>query len=349
MADSLAFRPMTAEPGDLARFKRSFDRNDSPRRADLVAWQYDRADAPLLADLAVQPEDGEIAGVYAVAPVAMAVGGRRVWGAQSLDTLTDARHRGRGLFKTLARSVYGRCAEAGVALVYGFPNANSAPGFFGSLGWTEIAPVPFKVAALRSRYLLRRIPVVGALLGRLPDVPLRRAAPPHPAVRPLGGFDEAADVWADVRAGVGVGVERDAAYLRWRFTDKPGEAYTALGFWDGPRLAGYVVFAVKEKHGGRVGYVMEMLHRPGRSDAGRALLAAALAGMAEQRADVALAWVFDHSPTAAAFRAAAFRTLPERLRPIRLHFGALVLDEDERARLSDARQWYLSYCDSDTV
>ena len=162
MADDLLTRPMTAAPEDLARFGRCFDRNGSPRPAAAIAWQYDRgADVPVMAELSVQATDGalpagEIAAIYAVAPVPMQVGARRVWGAQSLDTMTDARHRGRGLFKTLAAAVYGRCAEAGFGLVYGFPNGNSAPGFFGRLGWVEIAPVPFKVVPLRSRYLAQR-------------------------------------------------------------------------------------------------------------------------------------------------------------------------------------------------
>ncbi len=360
MADNLLTRPMTAE--DLGRFGRCFERNGSPRPAAAVAWQYDRGpDVPVMAELSVQATDGalpagEIAAIYAVAPVPMQVGTRRVWGAQSLDTMTDARHRGRGLFKTLAAAVYGRCAEAGFRLVYGFPNGNSAPGFFGRLGWVEIAPVPFKVVPLRSRYLARRVPRVGALLGRLPDLPLRRAktvAPAHAArIRPLDlrapdALDAAGALWAGVAAPVAV--VRDAAYLRWRFADKPGESYAALGYHDAAGLAGYVVYTVKEKHGGRVGYVMEMLHRPGRDDAGRALLRAALDAMARERADVCLAWSFDHAPNAPAHRAAGFRTLPERLRPIELHFGALVLDEAERARLTDARSWYLSYCDSDTV
>ncbi len=42
-------------------------------------------------------------------------------------------------------------------------------------------------------------------------------------------------------------------------------------------------------------------------------------------------------------------TLPERLRPIELHFGARALDASLEAVVYDAARWYLSYADSDTV
>lgn len=355
MTDEIDVRRMEKSPADYARFQRCFARNGSPRDLALVAWQYgDGFTDETQADLAVRASDDEIAAVYATFPVPMTIGGARAMGAQSLDTMTDAAHRGAGLFRTLATSVYARCAAEGLRLVYGFPNGNSAHGFFNRLGWTEVAPVPFVFVALRSRYFARRIPKVGGLLARLPDLPLRRrraVAAEHAArLRPLDAFGPEADaLWAAFSAGVGVAVARDAAYLDWRFLRKPGEDYRMLGYWEGERLVGFVVFTVKEKHGGRVGYVMELLHVPGRTDAGQALLDAAMNRLAADRADVCLAWTFGHSPNHAAYRGAGFRTLPEKLRPIELHFGALVLDEAQRAQIEDPAAWYLSYCDSDTV
>ena len=355
MPNDVSVRRMEKSPADYARFARCFDRNGSPRADDLVAWQFgDGFTDETQADLAVRVSDGEVAAIYATFPVPVTLGGERVLGAQSLDTMTDAEHRGQGLFKALARSVYARCTAEGVRLVYGFPNGNSAHGFFNSLGWTEIAPVPFVVVAMRSRYLAARVPRVGRWLAALPDIPLRRrraVAPEHAArMQPLERFGPEADaLWAVVRRDIGVGVVRDADYLNWRFVRKPGEAYRMVGYWEEERLVGFVIFTVKEKHGGRVGYVMEMLHAPGRGDAGRAMLDEAVNQIAAERADVCLAWTFGHAPNHAAYRHAGFRTLPERLRPIELHFGALVLDEAQRTRIEDPAEWYLSYCDSDTV
>ena len=104
-----------------------------------------------------------------------------------------------------------------------------------------------------------------------------------------------------------------------------------------------------DKHGGRVGYILELLYDPGLHVAGAALLANALARMASDGADAVLAWCFGHSPNARAFRKTGFLPLPSRLRPIELHVGVRVLDESLSELLTDRRSWYMSYCDSDTV
>ena len=76
------------------------------------------------------------------------------------------------------------------------------------------------------------------------------------------------------------------------------------------------------------------------------LLAQAMVRMREAGADVVLAWSMDHSFNRKAFRRLGFFTLPERLRPIELHFGVRPLGD---APVTDRNNWYLSYCDSDTV
>ena len=81
-------------------------------------------------------EAGSIVASYGVYPVAMRIAGREVVGAQSGDTMTHPEHTKRGLFVRLAKLTYELAAEEGVALVFGFPNENSYPGFVKRLGWS---------------------------------------------------------------------------------------------------------------------------------------------------------------------------------------------------------------------
>ncbi|MEZ4238042.1 MAG: hypothetical protein R3F59_18230 [Myxococcota bacterium] len=106
---------------------------------------------------------------------------------------------------------------------------------------------------------------------------------------------------------------------------------------------------VQDKHGGRVGYVMEVLHVPDDHRAGEILLGAALDDLVASGADVALAWCLEHSPNRTTYRRLGFRSLPESVRPIELHFGVRALDAPPDAALGNRRNWYLSYLDSDTV
>ena len=357
MEQTLRFRNMLKNPRDYQRFKECFDRNDSPRALDKVEWQYDTGFADeLLVNLAVEPTatDEEIAAIYAVFPVPFTLQGQAVKAAQSLDTMTDTKHQGKGLFKKLAKQVYDRCQEGSYRLVYGFPNGNSAYAFFNRLGWQEISDVPFMIAPLRTKYFLQRLPVLKHVAGILPDIKWRAkkgvAAAYQAGIRSIERFDEQAEVlWNKFAVDISVAVTRNARYLNWRFLQKPAEKYEIRGYWEQGVLKGYIVYVVKEKHGGRIGYVMELIYDPTQPACGDALLRTALNDMVAQKADACLAWNFTHSPNSALHKQNGFYSMPPKLRPIELHFGVLAMREQDKSLLADAKNWYLSYCDSDTV
>ncbi len=350
MGVDLDFRPMKPDEDNLTAFAACFERNGTPRRLDALRWQY--ADNPtdeVLVDLAVS--DGRIGAIYAVQPAQVRVDGQRRLAAQSVDTLVDADFRGRGLFTKMASAVYDRLRARGGAFVYGFPNANSAPGFFKKLGWVSLDPVPFLVRPLRTALLASKLPI-GAWARRLPDLRLPVLGPKLGAsqeIRPLTSFGSALDaLWGRFSADVRVAVERSGEYLRWRLS-KPGERYECFGIFEGMELIAFCAYTTVDKHGGRLGYVMELLHDPGRQKSAAALLAECLRRMESDGADAALAWSLPHSPNARAYTRVGFMPLPERLRPIELHVGVRPLDPTLTETLSDRRNWYLSYCDSDTV
>ena len=350
MTSGVEIRAMQNDESDLIAFRECFVRNGTARRLDALRWQYpENPTGKILVELAISED--RIAAIYAVQPAGVRVDGVRRFAAQSVDTLVDADFRGRGLFTTMAESVYERVRQDGGLFVYGFPNANSAPGFFRKLQWSSLDPVPFLVRPLRTAGLASRLPF-GKLLGRLPDVRLpiwgpRLAEPLE--LRALAEIGPELDrLWDRFAAQVTVAVDRSSDYLRWRLS-KPGESYECLGVFEGAELVGFCAYTTVDKHGGRIGYVVELLYEPTRHRVGAALLAESLRRMAADRADMALAWCFSHSPNARAYAKVGFVPLPERLRPIELHVGVRVLDESLRDVLTDQGNWYLSYCDSDTV
>lgn len=269
--------------------------------------------------------------------------------AQSLDTLTDSRHRGQGLFPKLAASVYGRAQADGLSFVYGFPNGNSAPGFFNKLGWVNLDPVPFLIRPLRSGYITGKL---DPRLARLPDLPL--PLPPFRQARArlerVERFDERHELlWRRYARGVGVAVDRTAEYLNWRLVDKPGAEYRRIQLTRDERVVGFAAYRVVPKHGGTIGYLMELVTDEREPRAAAHLMWAVLHGMRRAGADAALAWNFKHSANHSDYRNVGFLPLPERLRPIELHFGVLPLDAADAPTLCSRDSWYLSYCDSDTV
>ena len=343
---------MQATPDDLARFARCFGANGSPKRPELVRWQYaDNPTGELFVDLAVAP-GGELAAIYATLPVRFRIAGEVRLAIQSVDTITDQAFRGRGLFLKLANQTYARAAAAGAALVYGFPNGNSAHGFFERLEWRSFDPVPFLVRPLRTRYLAERLKLSPRFV---PDLPLFARLDPlgrlgRYRVEPIARFDDRATaLWHAAAGDAWVGIERDARYLNWRLIDKPGERYANHAVVDGGAITAFASHCVKTKHGGQIGYVMETLARPGAHGALRSLISRTLADMTAQGADVALAWCLPHQPAYRSLLAAGFVPFPERYRPIELHAGVRAFDAAAAPAIADRRRWYLSYLDSDTV
>lgn len=66
---------------------------------------------------------------YACIPYKMEINGRVVTGLFDMATVTHPDHRGKGLFKKLAKTTYDYAKEQGFEFVLGVANANSYPGY----------------------------------------------------------------------------------------------------------------------------------------------------------------------------------------------------------------------------
>lgn len=283
--------------------------------------------------VAIARGDGEVIGVNAFMPSRFRIGGEVARGYQSMDTIVTPAARGKGVMSRLINVFY---EKTDGALLYGFPNASSSPGFFNKLGWTRFGAVPMLFRPLRTGYFLKRF-------GRfLPDVRIPVLARAGRGLEEVARFDDSAtEAWRRFAAPIGCAVERDADFLNWRLRDHPSERYRVRRAPDGS----FAAHTVSEKHGGRIGYLMEAI---GSGEALPGLIAAALRDMHAERADAALAWCLPWSRNYAAYRKAGFYPLPERLRPIEINFGARAL-HGPAAEIEDPRRWYVSYLDSDTV
>ena len=143
-------------------------------------------------------------------------------------------------------------------------------------------------------------PVKGLLDGvlRAVDEGLGRAFGSGLRVEELEGFDESFDeLFERVAAGVPCVVEKDAAFLRWRYgPGSPQAPLTVLGVKGGETLLGYVVLKVAST--GQDVYVLDLTTIPGRHDVARALLRQAIR-FSRQRGAQIVRYRFLESPASA--------------------------------------------------
>lgn len=332
---------------DLERVRLLFERNGYPRSAAEVAWIYQpvAGEAP---HAALAESEDKVAALYATVPARFQCDGQPLLGAQSLDTMVDADFRGLGLFTKMARDVYAAMSAQGVSMVFGFPNGNSFHGFVSKLKWTSLDPVPFLFRPIDLGYALGKVrPWLGRLAPfRLPVFGAKGKSKALATLPPAGEVDA---LWQGFSTLVNVARVRDHAFLDRRYVRHPRAVYHYRACYRGDVLAGLVIYCIEDKHGGRVGYVMELMCLPDAGALATSLLADTLKDMRGQRCSGALAWCFSHSPYHASFLRQGFLPLPTRLRPVELHFGVLALAPGAPVSLGQREAWHLSYSDSDTV
>lgn len=221
-------------------------------------------------------------------------------------------------------------------LIWGFPNDNAAPAWFGKLGWTSHGQVPFLIKPLRAGYFLRKLRLGG-------DFPLTSGG--DQSLEPISGVGDWADeLWERFSTGVGCATTRYSAFLNHRLFGAPhAQQYRVVGETTANGGA-LVATREAEKHGGRIAYVMEAMG----TSALRGVLESELSRLRDRGVELALAWAYPWSPNYSALRRSGFLPLPERIRPIRIWFGGCAMSQ-RSANALDPKKWYMSYLDSDTV
>jgi hypothetical protein len=343
---------------NLQRFKSCFDQNDSSRTLTHLRWQYLdglQSVAPLVL-LGIQNGDdtnSQLTGIYATFQNQFICDGNIVLGIQSLDTLTSKEFRGKGLFNDFAQQVYAKAEQQGISFIYGFPNKNSAYGFFIKLGWTQLDPVPFIIKPLNTSYILSKIPFLKAINKFIPNIRLiPRATSLHNGLKLVENIQIDSrydDLWLTFRNTFKVGLDRSSKYLQWRLS-RPGEQYFNIACLDEEgAIVAICIYTNRDKHGGKIGYIMDLIHRPGVKHEATAVLNTALINLAKKGCDAVLSWCFGHSVNYENYRQSGFFIFPEIIRPIELHFGARAFDACLHREISQRDSWYISYLDSDTV
>ena len=297
-----------------------------------VEWAFANNSTPF----AVARDDGQIVGVSGYIQSNIQIGSKVGAAYQAVDSFVSESMRGKGIFSQLARAYDTYAANSGGDLVWGFPNDNAAPAWFGKLGWHRHGQVPFLIKPLRAGFFCRKFHLpIDFSLSRLHDHRL-------PAVTEIGEWGDV--LWSQVAPNIGIGTVRDRAFLNHRLYGCPqAEHYRVVASTDQSAPA-IVASREADKHGGQIAYIMEALGGPSLEP----LLMSELGRLAARGSEIALAWSFPWSPNYRILRKAGFIPLPERLRPIHIWFGST----PKTALASHAnhkRQWYLSYLDSDTV
>ena len=342
------------EDKELEKYRLCFERNGTPRDMQNLEWLH-RQNLPGRNMIYYAMHNEMIASIYTALPVILRINGLLKPGLQSIDTLTDMEYRGKGLFIKLATRLYEDAVNDKYEFIYGFPNDNSAPGFFKKLQWKSFGEAPFLFKPLNPLYFLKKIftrkkSTDFSSTNYVFDVSTIKHIDKDISIRPITIFDNAYnEIWKHAAENIGVCVDRSAEYMNWRYINKPGENYYRFGIYMQEKLSGIVVFSIKNKHDGLIGYLMELIFDPSITGIGKQLLKFTTGLFKKHKVDVVLAWnipgTFNHN----AYKQSGYYHLPEKIRPQKLFLGAKLFNQSMEPIMGNIKKWYISYSDSDTA
>jgi len=202
-------------------------------------------------------DSATVVGSTALLPRRLCSNGTILSAGIAADLMVDQRHRSLGPSIILQKGILGRLAEAGISVVYAFPNPKSIP-MTRRIGYRQVAERVALVLPLRSEPFLRgRIPQAGArrLAALLLDLALYlrpRLFRPIPTTGfvpfTATAFDAAFDdLWSRISTAFSLVGEKTAAFLNWRYRDSPQEQYAVFGLRNQQGIAGYVVHFQRDR------------------------------------------------------------------------------------------------------
>ena len=300
-----------------------------------------------------------LVGQYTINPVNIKCGGEIVRGAQSVDTMTHPDYRRQKIFETLAQKVYEDAEKDGISLVFGFPNNLSYPGFVEKLGWRDIAAHHAMVRPLNirntARYysanvLFQRLGRAGlCFMNKVISRPLKPAEIIGLKLTQVSTFDERInDLWKKAEKNNVIMVQRDKAYLNWRYTKAPGFEYKIFIGEIGEEIQGYIVFRCEKHAGAKVGRIFDLVTPSNEPAITRHLVIKAIEVFRQENVDFALYRLIAGKTLHAVIRRCGFFSFPFVGDDV--HFIALDLSHGKYEQLiRDRCNWFVQTGDSDAL
>lgn len=333
----------------VQRIGELFKKNNNEKDKNHLIWQYIKPPHGSITSIAVDKNENDAA-VYSVFKIKAKINSTMGFAYQSLDTLTDNNHRGKGLFGKLANDVYEQC-ELNNNIVYGFPNTSSGPVFFSKLGWKELGHPPFVIyinnilfplVYLTKKHIFLENSLFKSILKK---TVLKLCKKTDYIINSNDDFITDYDnLWEQFSSEINTTIWRDSQYMNWRYKEKPNKNYKYISIYKDNILIGKSIYTVEKKHNGNIGYVMDLICNPDHKLAAEILLKQTTLEMINQKVDVILAWIPNNHFLFKSYKKTKFIKLPQSFQPIKLFFGY----KNNLIKIKKT-DFFISYSDSDTV
>ena len=309
-----------------------------------------------LIDLAVDPEDGKLAGQYVVWPIRFSVFEKPSQAVISLNTLTREKYRGQGIFTKLAEGVYQRAADTGYAFCCGMPNPNSYPGFMKKLSFRELGKMPLLLRPLKPSQMIQEFMHSSALgvVTRPVDLFFHIKCKSDKRIDVVSISKENVDLmdsfWEKVKCKYPVMSIRDKVFIRYRYLDMPRRTYFPyLAMQDGEPVC-FAVGRIMEVAGMQCAMLADFMFVDGYETAAEKLLNQLLSEMKKQGAGLSGCLMLDHTQEYEFLKKHEFFRCPRKLEPQPFPLILRAFDKNlEEKGIYNAKNWFFTMGDYDVI
>lgn len=328
--------------------------NDICDPAFLKHQYFDNPAGNALIELAIDPNNGTLAGQYVVQPTRIRVFGKDEKCVISLNTLTRKAYRGQKIFVKLAERTYERASKEGYTLVYGAPNRNSYPGFMHRLNFKDIHHFPLYARPLNVRHMV---------LERMKNNLLATLASPFQIFFPNNG-SKSKDIvelteenlalfdsfWEKIKDKYPIMGIRDAVYIRYRYMNVPRRKYYPFVAVKNGEIVAFAVGRIREVAGFETGMIADFLFAPGYEKEAEELINVLVKRMKDNGASLAACVILESAAETKVLKKCGFYHIPNKLlpQPTPLILRLLTKESNEE-KLSDIHNWFFTTGDYDVV
>lgn len=325
---------------------------------DYICYEYfNNVNGDVLMRLALDEENGVIAGQYAVIPMKMKVNRKIVNCLMSVNTLTRKEYRGQKIFTGLADSVFEDAADKGYEFVYGMPNQNSYPGFVKKLRFDNIGAVPLYLKPISPSNMVMdfKKSKILEVLAKPFNMFFDAKQPKLDKNMKLVKLDKSSlkladDFWEKVQNEYPIIVERTSEYLKFRYLDIPRRKYECYYILENNVPVAFAVGRVMEVANMQCGMLADFIYLKGHEKAAKSLLKNMSFILKDKGADLVGVMMQSHFKEAKLIKRCGYFKCPKFMEPQPFLLILRTFNEGlKNEGINDIKNWFFTMGDYDVV
>jgi len=335
-------------------FDRPMGKTESMRH---FQWEYLDNPAGQAFVFVYETDKNQIISAYPSMPINMKIMNAKKNATLSFDSMTHPDFRGQRLFTKLGDVMYEYLGKKNICLTYGFPNSNIYKLRTKYLQWFNICDFPLMLRILNFHYFIKRY-INSESFSKILSYPanwvngliypIKSSRDNNIQIKQIHHFDERFDLlWSETRHMFPICVERNAAYLNWRYK-KPEEDYEILSLEEKDKLLGYAVLKRENKFDLNIGYLVDLIIAP-KIDA-NFFIQNIIQIFYKEKMDAVSVLAMKSSPYFDLFKKNGFIHVPKKLHPQDIYFGSRINTQDENEKeIMNPQNWFITWGDTDLV